>query len=55
MAEQRKNQYVLKADANRDVRPEIFKFASANNKILLEMREEKQSLENVFQKLTGGK
>ena len=55
VAEQRKNQYVLKADANRDVRPEIFKFASANNKILLEMREEKQSLENVFQKLTGGK
>ena len=54
-AEQQKNQYILKADANRDVRPGIFKFATANNNILLEMREEKQSLENVFQKLTGGK
>ena len=54
-AEQQKNHYILKADANRDVRPGIFKFATANNMVLLEMREEKQSLENVFQKLTGGK
>ena len=55
VVEQQKNQYVLKARANLDVRPEIFKFATLNNKVLLEMREEKQSLENVFQKLTGGK
>ena len=55
VAEQQKNQYVLKANANRDIRPEIFKFATTHNKVLLEMREEKQSLENVFQKLTGGK
>ena len=55
VAEQQKNQYILKADANHDVRPGIFKFATVNNKVLLEMREEKQSLENVFQKLTGGR
>ncbi len=53
VAEQQKNQYVLKTNANRDIRAEIFKFATTNNKVLLEMREEKQSLENVFQKLTG--
>jgi ABC-2 type transport system ATP-binding protein len=42
----------LSADANIDVRPEVFQFAVAQGLTLLEMRKETISVEDVFQKLT---
>lgn len=38
---------------DRDIRAEIFRFCAENNLVILEMYEEKTSLEDVFRKLTG--
>ncbi|CAN5199377.1 gliding motility-associated ABC transporter ATP-binding subunit GldA [soil metagenome] len=44
--------YLVQTEVSQDVRPHIFKFASENNKVILEMRREENSLERIFQKLT---
>jgi ABC-2 type transport system ATP-binding protein len=43
---------LIKADASVDVRPAIFQFASQNQLVLLGLKQEEQSLESTFQKLT---
>ncbi len=48
------NQYVIKVDPDVDLRAQIFNFATKSENALLELRQEKQSLENTFQKLTKG-
>lgn len=44
--------FLVQTEVSTDVRPLVFKFASENNKVLLEMRREENSLERIFQKLT---
>ncbi len=46
------NQWQLIADGQRDIRPEVFQFAVANNLTLLEMKRELYSVEDVFRQLT---
>lgn len=46
------NKYEIKTDADTDVRPAIFKFASDNGLTLLGMQQEEVTMENVFQELT---
>lgn len=40
--------------SNKDIREELFRFATANGNAILEMSKETQSLEGVFQELTKG-
>lgn len=40
--------------SNKDIREELFRFATANSNAILEMSKETQSLEGVFQELTKG-
>ncbi|NQU88542.1 MAG: gliding motility-associated ABC transporter ATP-binding subunit GldA [Mariniphaga sp.] len=42
----------IEAIPNKDLRPDIFEFATSNKLVLLTIQESHQSLENVFQKLT---
>jgi ABC-2 type transport system ATP-binding protein len=42
----------LESDDVQDIRPAIFKFAVANQLVLLTLQEKRQNLENVFQELT---
>ncbi len=44
--------YQLKVETGEDIRPLVFKFASEKQKTLVELREQKGSLEEVFQELT---
>jgi ABC-2 type transport system ATP-binding protein len=44
--------FLVQSEVSIDVRPLVFRFASENNKVLLEMRREENSLERIFQKLT---
>jgi ABC-2 type transport system ATP-binding protein len=44
--------YMFESGAKTDLRPAIFRFAVQNQLILLTMKEQQQSLENVFQGLT---
>jgi ABC-2 type transport system ATP-binding protein len=44
----------ITAGGNTEIRPDIFRMASANNWILYEMVQEHRSLERVFGELTGG-
>ena len=46
------NQWQLISKGKKDARPEIFNFAVQNGYTLLEMRQEKYSVEDVFQQLT---
>ncbi len=46
------NCWQLFSDANKDLRPEVFRFAVENNLTLLEMHKEVLSMESVFQQLT---
>lgn len=47
-----KNKWQIVTDAGVDVRGDVFRFAVANNLILLGMQKELKSVENVFQELT---
>jgi ABC-2 type transport system ATP-binding protein len=47
-----KTSFLAESSNNLDLRPLLFQFAVANNLILLTMKEQQQSLENVFQDLT---
>ncbi|HNW97503.1 MAG TPA: gliding motility-associated ABC transporter ATP-binding subunit GldA [Bacteroidales bacterium] len=49
------NIWNVKANKEPDIRPEIFKFAVKHNITVLSMKEEEQSLEETFQKLTKNK
>lgn len=49
------NIWNIKALKEKDVRPELFKFAVKNKLTVLAMREEEQSLEETFHKLTKNK
>ena len=46
------NTFVAESGGNTDLRPAIFRFAVNNQLILLTLKEQQQSLENVFQELT---
>ena len=46
------NRYQLKYNTDIDIREDIFRFAVANNLILLELHKETSSVEDVFQQLT---
>ncbi len=47
--------WLIETDAEEDIRPHIFKFAVAQDLILLSMQREEKSLEDVFIELTGKK
>ena len=47
-----KTSFLVESNGNNDLRPLLFQFAVANNLILLTLKEQQQSLENVFQELT---
>jgi ABC-2 type transport system ATP-binding protein len=44
--------FVTESEGNVDLRPAIFKFAIDNQLVLLTLKEQQQSLENIFQELT---
>jgi len=44
--------FIAESDGNADLRPAIFHFAVNNQLVLLSLKEQQQSLENVFQDLT---
>lgn len=44
--------YLAESDGNTDLRPTLFQFAVQNQLVLLSLKEQQQSLENVFQDLT---
>lgn len=44
--------FIVEAGSDIDIRPELFRFAVKNNYILLVMKEQQRSLENVFHDLT---
>ena len=46
--------FIVESAKNTDLRPAIFKFAVDNQLVLLTLKEQQQSLENVFQDLTQG-
>jgi len=46
------NTFIIDSDNDVDLRPDIFHFAVNNQLVLLSMKEQHQSLENVFQDLT---
>jgi ABC-2 type transport system ATP-binding protein len=45
---------VVTVSAASEVRPEIFKVISSNNWVMYEMKQDQQSLENIFRELTAG-
>jgi ABC-2 type transport system ATP-binding protein len=47
-----KSTYLVESDSGADLRPLLFQFAVQNKLILLTLKEQQQSLENVFQDLT---
>lgn len=46
------NEYVLSSKSDRDIRPEIFKFATENKITLVGLSQEEVTMENIFQNLT---
>ena len=46
------NQWQLSAELDNDIRPEVFEYAVQNDLVLLEMKKEVSSVEDVFQLLT---
>ena len=49
------NEWVIESDSPEDIRPVISRFALDNGMVVLTIRREEQSLEEVFKKLTGKK
>lgn len=47
-----KTSFLVESNGNNDLRPLLFQFAVSNNLVLLTLKEQQQSLENVFQELT---
>jgi len=47
-----KNGFLAFSESNTDLRPLLFRFAVSNNLVILTLKEQQQSLENVFQELT---
>jgi ABC-2 type transport system ATP-binding protein len=47
-----RNTFIAEAETGIDLRPLLFKFAVNNQLVLLSLKEQQQSLENVFQELT---
>jgi len=47
-----KTTFLTESESNLDLRPLLFQFAVSNHLILLTLKEQQQSLENVFQELT---
>lgn len=46
------NGFLAFSETNADIRPLLFRYAVSNNLIILTLKEQQQSLENVFQELT---
>jgi len=46
------NTFIAEAEGEKDLRPSFFNFAVQNKLVLLTLKEQQQSLENVFQELT---
>jgi len=49
------NEWIIESESKEDIRPVISRFALDNGMIVLTIRREEQSLEEVFKKLTGKK
>lgn len=49
----KENEWVIESESKEDIRPVISRFALDNNMLVLTIRREEQSLEEVFKKLTG--
>jgi len=47
-----KTSFLAESENNLDLRPTLFHFAVSNNLVILTLKEQQQSLENVFQELT---
>jgi len=47
-----KSTFLTESESNLDLRPLLFQFAVSNHLILLTLKEQQQSLENIFQELT---
>ena len=47
-----KSSFLVESETNVDIRPLLFQFAVSNGLVLLTLKEQQQSLENVFQELT---
>jgi len=47
------HKWLLAADLDQDIRPDLFKFAVKNNLTIIELKKEVSSVEDVFQKLTS--
>ncbi|MDN5202892.1 gliding motility-associated ABC transporter ATP-binding subunit GldA [Fulvivirgaceae bacterium BMA10] len=52
VAEEKTGKYIIKVASGKDIRGEIFKFATENEKTLLGLSQEERSLESIFHKLT---
>lgn len=50
-----KKQWIIRAKANTDIRSAIFKFAVGQEMVVLEIKQEEQKLEQIFQQLTSKK
>jgi ABC-2 type transport system ATP-binding protein len=48
------NRYRILTKADTDIRPEIFRLAADKNLSLIELKQEENSLENIFRELTAG-
>jgi ABC-2 type transport system ATP-binding protein len=48
------NRYRILTNADTDIRPEIFRLAADKNLSLIELKQEENSLENIFRELTAG-
>ena len=51
-ADRKGNYWLLRADGKNDIREEVFRWAVQKNNIIYELKQESQSLENIFQQLT---
>lgn len=49
----KENQWIIESDGDKDVRNALFRFAVDNNLTILSLNKEKESLEQVFQRLTA--
>ena len=48
------NQWLIEAEGDEDIRPDLFNFAVSNNLTVLSLQKQENNLEEVFRHLTGG-
>ena len=50
----KKDLWLIEAEGEKDIRPDIFSFAVANNLTVLSLQKEENNLEEIFRHLTNG-